>query len=176
MKNVLFVLFVAASLSSCAVQQALPEDLTTHELIFDFPGSDKATLYHRANSWLAETFVSAETVIDYQDKEAGRIIGKFTSRARQGNNVGDTRQTVAIDVKDEMARIRFSNPQFRPTYNSLAAGFGILAGDYDAGSIHGAKYRPVHKAKTMEDIKEQWNTLVSDYRVYLSTPDDWAEN
>lgn len=44
-------------------------------------GVSKDELYIRAREWFAKTFVSAQAVIQMDDKEAGKIIGKGVARS-----------------------------------------------------------------------------------------------
>jgi hypothetical protein len=39
------------------------------------PGTTKGDLYDKLRQWFSENFVSGESVIDYEDKEAGALIG-----------------------------------------------------------------------------------------------------
>jgi hypothetical protein len=50
--------------------------LITYSEVMEVQGVSKSDLYLRANTWLARAFKSAKSVIDFQDKEAGKIIGK----------------------------------------------------------------------------------------------------
>lgn len=65
------------------------------ELIDTVAGS-KNDLYVKAYEWMAKTFVSAKSVIQMQDKEAGKIIGRAVFSSAKGT----TNYILAIDVKD----------------------------------------------------------------------------
>lgn len=111
MKKLLLILIVFFNLS--AISQT---DNSKFEFsLIDSTQGSKAELYTYAKSWLANTFVSSKSVIDMEDKEAGRIIGKgmFTKRVNSpfGNKVGmDVIYfTITIDVKDNKYRIKLSD-------------------------------------------------------------------
>lgn len=175
MKQLAILLTLATLMAACATPQALPEDLTTYEVIWDFPGQKEMALYDKANSWLVETFVSAETVIDYQNQEAGRIMGKFVTEAKQGSGVGRVRQIITVDVRDEAARIVFKDPYYRETHNSIVAALEVLGGTGDGtGQVNG-RYYPVYKQKTMDQIMAEWETLAADFQKYLDTHDEWVD-
>ena len=58
---------------------AFPKDSTgkiVYTEVVEMPGVTKDVLYSRAYEWFAKSFVSANNVIQMQDKEAGKIIGK----------------------------------------------------------------------------------------------------
>jgi hypothetical protein len=75
-------LFIAALVCSASVSlaQSLPVDpdtkLITYSEVVETPGVNKNELYVRANTWFTRTFKSAKSVLELQDKEAGKLIGK----------------------------------------------------------------------------------------------------
>ncbi|WP_375418163.1 DUF4468 domain-containing protein [uncultured Hymenobacter sp.] len=84
---------------------ALPFDETTHQITYqgvvDVPGLTKDQLYVRAHEWLAKAYRSANDVIQMQDKEAGRLVGKGTTRVMvRGYDAGYVRHTLTIYLKD----------------------------------------------------------------------------
>ena len=62
-------------LYSCVTTQSItaPGKITE---TFNIPGS-KNELYIKANQWMVKTFNNAKSVIQFQDKEAGKIMGKY---------------------------------------------------------------------------------------------------
>jgi hypothetical protein len=60
--------------------QDLPVDPTTNLITYsevvETPGVSKADLYVRAGTWFSRTFKSSKSVLELQDKEAGKLIGK----------------------------------------------------------------------------------------------------
>ena len=50
--------------------------LITYTEVVELPNVSKADLYLRANTWFSRAFKSAKNVIDFQDKETGKIIAK----------------------------------------------------------------------------------------------------
>lgn len=64
-------------------------------------GVTKDQLYTRAYEWLAKAYRSANDVIQMQDKEAGRLVGKGTTTVRvRGVSAGYVRHTFTIYLKD----------------------------------------------------------------------------
>lgn len=66
-------------LNGCATMmgaKAAPE-MRTFEKVIEISDKSKDQIYIKANGWFVETFNSAESVIEFQDKEAGKIMGKY---------------------------------------------------------------------------------------------------
>ncbi|RZK33076.1 MAG: DUF4468 domain-containing protein, partial [Hymenobacter sp.] len=63
----------------------LPFDPATHQITYqgvvEVAGATKEQLYTRAYEWLAKAYRSANDVIQMQDKEAGRLVGKVRREA-----------------------------------------------------------------------------------------------
>lgn len=83
---------------------SLPFDETTHQIAYqgvvEVPGVTKDQLYIRAHEWIAKAYRSANDVIQMQDKEAGRLVGKGSSKAvARGLNVGSVRHTLTIYIQ-----------------------------------------------------------------------------
>ncbi|GAB3885940.1 DUF4468 domain-containing protein [Spirosoma agri] len=72
--------FAIALITVTAEAQTMPVDpdtkLVTYSEVIETPGVNKNELYVRANTWFTRTFKSAKSVLDLQDKEAGKLIGK----------------------------------------------------------------------------------------------------
>src|SRR5690625_7103367 len=66
----------------------------------------KDDLYIRTNGWFVETFNSPESVIEFQDKEAGKIMGKYVYTYSEGVYTYAVRQTISIDIRE--GRLRMS--------------------------------------------------------------------
>ena len=79
MKKLLFALAVISTIQQ-VFSQELPISEKTGKVCYEdvvkVEGVSASDLYVRANEWFAKTFNSANAVIQMQDKEAGKIIGK----------------------------------------------------------------------------------------------------
>jgi Domain of unknown function (DUF4468) with TBP-like fold len=81
----------------------------------DSVAATKDELFIRAKVWLVNTFKSAKAVIQLDDKEAGKLMGKGvdTYSFKYGINYmdisGGIYYTIQIDCKDNKARIRIFN-------------------------------------------------------------------
>lgn len=82
----LSILFLVIALPSISNSQKLilPIDSSTKAISYNevvpLQGITKDQLYVRAREWFAQTFKSAQAVIQMDDKEAGKIIGKGSAK------------------------------------------------------------------------------------------------
>jgi hypothetical protein len=95
--------------TSCAMSyQAIKFDQPYSKVFEDLPGN-KNQLFVKANEWMIKTFISAQSVIQYSDKEEGALIGKYLLHGTEGygSYAIDTRIFAKIDIriKDNKAMI-----------------------------------------------------------------------
>ncbi|MEA5260639.1 DUF4468 domain-containing protein [Arcicella aquatica] len=74
----------------------------------------KAKLYANAQTWIAKTFGDYKSVIQFEDKEQGRLIIKGLSDLGI-NSYPDFKYTITIDVKEN---------KYRYSINDIQMGFG----------------------------------------------------
>ena len=93
----------------------------THEYIVEYPVLTKDVIFSRTMKWIANNFKSAKQVIEYQDKEAGSIVGNgVTDIKAEGALVGvELEFTMNVDIKDYKARCRFINLNILDVINGL---------------------------------------------------------
>ena len=108
MKKFLFVLLVA--LISCKPFQMITGSSYEKSEIISVEGSSKDQIYIKANEWMVKIFNNAKSVIQFQDKEEGRIIGKYLlfsnlKSFQYGTVGGDIFAILNIYVKDGAAKI-----------------------------------------------------------------------
>ena len=105
MKKVIYFLLTAIvfiSWLSCASLETPLTEVPKVQRIIEV-NKPKDELYKLSNEWMAKTFKSSQAVIQYQDKEAGVIVGKgFTSVKYLG--YVDTWFTMTIEIKDNKLR------------------------------------------------------------------------
>jgi hypothetical protein len=78
MKNLLIISVVVFACVSCATSQITTAEAPPYISVINVPSASQDVLYRRANSWFVDAFGSAESVIQYQDKEEGIIKGKYS--------------------------------------------------------------------------------------------------
>jgi len=97
--------------NSCATTNVSVPLADNYEQIIEVPGASKEELYSRVNSWFVETFNSAESVIEFQDKEIGKVMGKYVWRIKDSfGNIFSYRNVISVEVKEGRSRIKFYDP------------------------------------------------------------------
>lgn len=111
-KTVLFlVLAVALLLTSCASLSMTAEDVGVFQKVATFEGQTEDELYTKARSWFVESFVSSESVIEQDDREAHVIKGKYvTTVDRNALCEVETESIITVEIKDGRARMTISTP------------------------------------------------------------------
>lgn len=104
-------------LASCATTTAIPPEERDYQEVFDADGSQDE-LYRKANTWMVNTFVSAESVIQYQDKDEGIIMGK--GRATTPRHGIKIQYTLTIEVRDDRARLSVTDASLVPSGDAIA--------------------------------------------------------
>jgi len=123
---VVFSIILSSFLFGCTSVQSKAFD-NVYQKVLDAPNKDKNTVYRISNEWFVENFVSAKSVIQYQDKEEGIIKGKGNMTKLYSHNFDFV---VTIDTKDSKARITFTDMHWGTTGNSLSD--ALMYWDYSA--------------------------------------------
>lgn len=99
----LFASFIVLSLACASTKNisTLPE---SYEEIVEISGS-KDSLYTKANLVFVDLFNNADSVLQYSDKEAGVMKGKYVSNISLSTSEYTTYTTVEVSVKDNKYRI-----------------------------------------------------------------------
>lgn len=150
-------------LSGCATAPQIPVSEKSYTVIFDVKSVDKNELFVRANTWFVANFVNAESVIQFSDKENGKIAGKYYSELTVGLNYYGVKQMIEVDVKDEKVRIMFENP----TTIYLGNAFG------PKGKVAGFDWGDVYEQKEMDAINSDWRRLAVSLNERLNKKDSW---
>lgn len=153
------ILVTATGCATMMGAKATPE-MRTYERIIEIPGQTKDQIYIKANSWFVETFNSAESVIEFQDKEAGKIMGKYVFSYAEGVYTYSVKQTVDISIKDDKVRVIINNPHYKTT-----SGMGE--------TYYNATYRPLETQKGVERARTEWSELTTSLENYLQKDDGW---
>ena len=109
MKPKIFLLTgIILILTSCATTKIVSYQSSRLEEIVEKKGT-KNELFVAANSWMVEVFVNAKSVIQYTDKEAGIIKGKYLMSEPyypDGRyNAKDVFTIITISVRDNATKI-----------------------------------------------------------------------
>lgn len=140
--------YISLSLSiifivSCAGTLTTAEKDFEYQKVYEVAGG-KDTLFTKSLQWLAQTYTDSKEVIEYEDKEAGKIIGRGATQVMY-NPLAispimlNIRYSIKIDLKDNKARITFANiynpqspaaPIFVDTRDRLIPKFEALTEGY----------------------------------------------
>ena len=130
------VLVTIFTLSSCAII-TVPEKPVTKTV--EIPGKSKDQLYVDANNWMVSTFNNAESVIQFSDKEAGQITGKYMlSLVTAGTQYGPARYAYAIinvKVKDGASKITVTPQEFSYAKGNIYTAYSQEKMDVDINNL-----------------------------------------
>ena len=118
-------------------------------------------IYVKVNSWMVDTFKSADSVIQFSDKEAAIIKGKYISPKIQGSGgyIYDIESTITIEAREGRYRISKDNP--------------IV---YYIGTLFQPAPRQKYNlsAELAEKLKVEWANLAQSLENSFSAPSsDW---
>jgi hypothetical protein len=168
----------------CFSQVSLSKPLTYGNVIKVDSMISTRQLYARCRSWFAESYRSAQDVIQMDDKENGKIIGKgnlkYSSKIFVGSEAtkGWVRYTVSIQVKP--GRYKYELTNFNHEGNPLNDGeklsFGLITTEtecpYKIGLLTGKGWRN----KVWRDIKENIEIniipLIESLKITIGKPAD----
>ena len=138
--------------------------MAEHSSIIEVSGATKDELWLKANEWCIDAFKKSTNVVQYSDKEAGVLRGKFTSEY-DGYYYEYVQTTFSIEVKDEKARLIFYDP------------LRVILGDIMFGVYSSPKEIPVYASdeKLVQNIQSDWMMLEATFSATLrqKNNDDW---
>lgn len=109
---------VSASLvTGCAGMQPISEADKTIERVVEAPNYSKDQIFSATKIWVAENFKSAKSVIEYENKEEGTIIGNgviaYPCSGMDCLAKSDWKVpfTMRVDMKNEKFKLTFTNMQ-----------------------------------------------------------------
>lgn len=140
------------------------DELKKYQQIIKAPKQTKFELYIKINSWFVEKFKSSESVIEFQDKDAGKIIGKYTFDLKDGIYFLRIKQTISIDIKNGKVRLTIKDPKY------------LILGDEFNGSqfyLGRSEYKSVIHKFGMEQITKEWRNQESSLRFAIKENSKW---
>ena len=151
-KYLLFISLIALSMLfiSCLTSGTLAqeEDLSM-QVVVDVEGLSTDEIYIQANEWFVENFNNAESVIQFSDKEAGIIKGKYSqSDVSDGAYTYRITSIITFEVKQNRYRATINNPYYK-VVNSIF-------GNPGNSGVEG----PVKKQSMLDKIRPQWARLL----------------
>ena len=160
MLNKFFLLFTIFSffiVSGCVSTPSNMEKMDNENAkiieITDIPNSKKDELFIRANSWMVDVFVNAEGVIQFSDKQAGLIKGKYIFDTSDGVYIVRVRSVITINIKEEKARFSIKNPTRK------------IIGDLLGGGPYNKNYDPIESRQFFDEkVKPKFSQLANSFK------------
>ena len=173
MKRILMLGVLGLGLVGC-ITIPTPTDKKMEDVVevIDVPNKTKDQIFEGSKIWIAQSFKSANNVIQYADKETGSIIGKgsikypcvgFTDCGAFGND--NVNFTIKIDSKDNKARVNISDVT-RTNLTYVQGGFNVNIG----------KEVPINIVEHQQKISIKLKDVVSQYKTSITSNDlnkDW---
>ena len=159
-----FMISILFIVSGCAALNGpkAPESDKSIENIINLDGKSQDDIYISANGWFVDNFNSAESVIQFQDKEAGKIMGKYIFELQESTYFFRIKSTISIDIKDNKARVKIYDPM-------VAVVGDALNGIYPEAP----SYKSEITVPVMAKAKIRWSELLADLEKNLNKKSDW---
>ena len=156
MKKII-ALLVCVVLFCCFANTATTYNEILLERVYEV-NLQKEEIYTRCLHWFAETFRSSNAVIEYKNKEEGKIIGKggtfYPVWVLLTDTPIDCEFTIIIDIKDNKYRLRFKD----------------YLGLYDRGLVPLAEQGSGEFKKYIKRVNENIIEFSDDLHKRLSSP------
>ena len=143
------LLFVSifAILTSCGTT---PVSIQPISKVIEVQGS-KDNLFVKANNWMVQNFNDAKSVIQYSDKEAGIVNGKYLLKVIYDMNGRsyNVYANIKIQIKENKSKITITPEQYK----------------YYNGSFEKQKLKE-------SEAKQKINSLIASYESFIQTDSD----
>ena len=155
-KSVLLLLSITLYISCGSVPIPAPKPIIKNVAT----NSNKNSNFIKANEWMVQSFNSAKSVIQFKDKEAGIVKGKYLMKAgviSESAYIKDTPSIysiITIRVKDSVSRIEINAPSNMYSQKTMGAEYGF----------------------TQQSFINKANPLIDQFEIYMkkkSTNDNW---
>ena len=118
MKTVLLLCALFVSFAAVGQTAPLPTDSVTQKITYQgvvqVPGASQLELYSRAREWFAATFGSSKVVLEMDDRESGKLIGRAYAQFEFSGGFGPTLpwamwRTIKVEMKEGRYRYTITN-------------------------------------------------------------------
>jgi hypothetical protein len=172
LKKLLAVGVLGFGLVGC-VALPTPTDKKMEDIseVVNVPSKSRDQIFEGSKIWIAQSFKSANNVIQYADKETGSIIGKgniqypcdgFIDCGAFGND--KVNFTIKIDSKDNKARVVISDIT-RTNLTYVKGGYNVNIG----------KEAPINIVEHQQKISTKLKGVIDQYKKAITT-NDLSEN
>ncbi|MDZ7852370.1 MAG: DUF4468 domain-containing protein [Halomonas sp.] len=125
MIKLLTSLFLTSLLAGCAATAPPPQNFDREvSKVYETPGVSAEEIFNESRIWIAENFISAKAVIEYEDKENGILIGNGSvDYLCSGIECLATENwkyqfTMRLDIKEDRFKTEFMNIRILPASGS----------------------------------------------------------
>lgn len=160
-KLFLIFAFVIALYPTSAKSKKAKEQSFEVQKVIEVPGVSKDDLYVLANSACVEMFRNAEAVIQFSDKSAGIIKGRFTiSNVFYALFYYDYAVAVTVEVKDGRCRLTLSDITYAPQ---------------QIGNVKSKPLPVSQRPKMMEVVQDRLDDFVAEFerKISIVGDSDW---
>ena len=162
MKKFVTILIIIFSLVSCGVFEIVTTPESQYEKEVEVSGT-KQEIYVRSNEWMVKVFSAhndAKSVIQFQDKEQGVIIGKYLLHPRGDDNIlataDDIFAVIKIMVKDNRAKIIIESlGAWKYSYSQ-----GFIVGDHSPEMPIAVNYSPEMAESDINNLIKNFNDFI----------------
>lgn len=172
-----FSIIVFTPMISTCQDTKFPIDSLTGKIrysdVINVENASSNELYLRAKAWFAHSFNSAQNVIQFDDKESGKIIGKGLFSVRTvtlgSHDAGNIKFTIEIQVKDGKYKYIITDIWHEPGSSSIVSP-GDLTLEKPGGGIMTMGMQNWKGIKSQTDNKI--NNLIDSLKIAMSKKDD----
>lgn len=120
--SVVIAMLMIVVTAGCVTQPVKPVEVTD---VVEISGQDKAAIFNKSRQWFSQYFVSGKSVVDYENKDEGTIIGNgFATIGSDPLGIikYGINYNMRIDAKDGRMRVitnitKHSNMDHKETYD-----------------------------------------------------------
>lgn len=109
--SLVLIIALALVLAGCSSMKRSDMEETVY-IAEDLEGS-ASDVFVKARSWMVDAFVSSDSVIEFEDKDAGVISGKYTTDVSQGLGTLRITSQITIECRDGRARLTITPGSLR---------------------------------------------------------------
>lgn len=175
-------IFGFAQKDTIGLNLPMKEGKIVFENVIEIPNKSKMDLYNNAKQWFVDYFRSSKDVIQNEDKDQGRIIGKgiiFIKLKALVTQTYDDKITIQIDCKDGKYRYRIYDMigTVPAQYNSLVG--HISASDFTGEELIGkltgtgkAQFTKNQCRKLLESINNETHSTIASLQKAMNEKTD----
>lgn len=158
--RVILLFCVIGLLSGCAATMRISPEDAVYQKIIELPNQSKSAIYEKSRQWFAERFKSARSIIEYENKDEGAIIGNSAMpRPVSVVHIGGG-STISYTMKEEI-----KDNRVRLTFNNFVA-FAPTSVNNITGQVYSGGEMPVLQAD-LEGLRANLDLLADDLRTYI---------